>query len=172
VAACCMHEATRRGILRLLAGGLVASSGLLGCGFQLRQHIALSFDSIWINVPRQSEFGGELRRAITALGGTRVESDPEKAERRLYIDEEVRSREIVGFTVTGRPRDVRLQLRVVFRVVDRAGLEKLTRTEIILHRDLTTSEVLQGAKQQEERFLQRDMQAEIVDRILRQLRSA
>jgi len=155
-----MHESTRRGILRLLAGGLVASSGLLGCGFQLRQHIALSFDSIWINVPRQSEFGGELRRAITALG------------RRLYIDEEVRSREIVGFTVTGRPRDVRLQLRVVFRVVDRAGLEKLTRTEIILHRDLTTSEVLQGAKQQEERFLQRDMQAEIVDRILRQLRSA
>ena len=60
----------------------------------------------------------------------------------------------------------------MFRVIDQAGIEKLSKTEITLYRDISTSEVLQGAKQQEERFLQRDMQAEVIERILRQLRSA
>ena len=106
------------------------------------------------------------------MGGTRIESDPEKAQRRLYVDEALRTREIIGFTVTGRPRDVRLQFKVVFRVIDQSGLETVSRSEILLHRDISTSDVLQGAKQQEERFLQRDMQAEVIERILRQLRSA
>jgi len=161
----------RRRIIGLAIGGC-ATFVLAACGFKLRQQIALNFGSIWINRPAQSEFGGELRRAISTLGGTRIEDDPERAERRLYIDEEARTREIVGFTATGRPRDVRLQFRVVFRVIDQAGIEKLSKTEITLYRDISTSEVLQGAKQQEERFLQRDMQAEVIERILRQLRSA
>jgi outer membrane lipopolysaccharide assembly protein LptE/RlpB len=67
---------------------------------------------------------------------------------------------------------VRLQFKVVFRVIDQSGLETVSRSEILLHRDISTSDVLQGAKQQEERFLQRDMQAEVIERILRQLRSA
>ncbi|HAB46835.1 MAG: hypothetical protein EBT36_05265 [Betaproteobacteria bacterium] len=162
----------RRELLRAASLGVLSSLGLTACGFKLREQVALRFESIWINIPKQSEFGGELRRAIIALGGTRIENDPEKAQRRLYIDEEARTREIIGFTVTGRPRDVRLQLRVVFRVVDQAGLETVSRSEISLHRDISTSDVLQGAKQQEERFLQRDMQTELIERILRQLRTA
>jgi LPS-assembly lipoprotein len=162
----------RRQILRYISLGLSAALGLAGCGFKLREQVALRFESIWINLPKQSEFGGELRRAIVSLGGTRIESDPEKAQRRLYVDEELRTREIIGFTVTGRPRDVRLQFKVVFRVIDQSGLETVSRSEILLHRDISTSDVLQGAKQQEERFLQRDMQAEVIERILRQLRSA
>ena len=162
---------SRRRLFRMAASGSV-SVLLSACGFKLRQQIALSFHSIWINRGAQTEFGGELRRAIASVGGTRIEDDPEKAERRLYIDEEARTREIVGFTATGRPRDVRLQFRVVFRVVDNAGIERVSKTEILLHRDISTSDVLQGAKQQEERFLQRDMQAEVIERIMRQLRSA
>jgi LPS-assembly lipoprotein len=162
----------RRELLRTASLAVVSSLGLAACGFQLREQAALRFESIWINIPRQSEFGGELRRAVVSLGGTRIENDPEKAQRRLYIDEEARTREIIGFTVTGRPRDVRLQFRVVFRVVDQTGLETISRSEILLHRDISTSDVLQGAKQQEERFLQRDMQAEVIERILRQLRNA
>lgn len=162
----------RRQILRHISLGLSAGLALAGCGFKLREQVALRFESIWINLPKQSEFGGELRRAIVSLGGTRIESDPEKAQRRLYVDEALRTREIIGFTVTGRPRDVRLQFKVVFRVIDQSGLETVSRTEILLHRDISTSDVLQGAKQQEERFLQRDMQAEVIERILRQLRSA
>ena len=162
----------RRQILRYISLGLSAGLGLAGCGFKLREQVALRFESIWINLPKQSEFGGELRRAIVSLGGTRIESEPEKAQRRLYVDEALRTREIIGFTVTGRPRDVRLQFKVVFRVIDQSGLETVSRSEILLHRDISTSDVLQGAKQQEERFLQRDMQAEVIERILRQLRSA
>ena len=142
----------RRELLRTASLAVVSSLGLAACGFQLREQAALRFESIWINIPRQSEFGGELRRAVVSLGGTRIENDPEKAQRRLYIDEEARTREIIGFTVTGRPRDVRLQFRVVFRVVDQTGLETISRSEILLHRDISTSDVLQGAKQKRSAF--------------------
>ena len=55
---------SRRQVLRYVSLGLLGALGLAGCGFKLREQVALRFDSIWINLPKQSEFGGELRRAI------------------------------------------------------------------------------------------------------------
>jgi len=116
--------------------------------------------------------GADLRRAIRVAGGAQIEPDPSRAERKLFIEREERSREVVGFTATGRPRDIRIGLQVVFRVTDRKDEEKLARSDIALRRDLVTSDVMQGPTVQQERYLYRDMLAEAIERIVRQLRAS
>jgi len=143
-----------------------------GCGFQLRGSTSLPFASVWISLPAESEMGADLRRAIRVAGGAQIEPDPSRAERKLFIEREERTREVVGFTATGRPRDIRIGLQVVFRVTDRKDEEKLARSDIALRRDLVTSDVMQGPTVQQERYLHRDMLAEAIERIVRQLRAS
>ena len=160
-----LHRWTRRALLLSVAG-------LAACGFQLRGSTSLPFSSIWISLPPESEMGADLRRAIRVAGGAQIEADPARAERKLYIEREERTREIVGFTATGRPRDIRIGLQVVFRVTDQGNIERLKRSDIDLRRELVTSDVMLGPTVQQERYLYRDMLAEAVERIVRQLRAA
>ncbi|HQY27163.1 MAG TPA: LPS assembly lipoprotein LptE, partial [Burkholderiaceae bacterium] len=75
----------------------------------------------------------------------------------------------VGFSSTGRPREYQLRLRFTFRVVDRDGQPLLPLTEIVLRRDITSSDVELVAKQQEEELLYREMQSDLVQQLLRRL---
>lgn len=162
----------RRSTLRALgAAALSAALGapLAGCGFQLRRSAALPFRTLYTTFSPTSAIGAEFRRLVRVAEDTRLVDDPKEAEARLEALSERREKEVVGYSSTGRPREYQLRLRFTFRVVARDGTELLTPTEIVLHRDITSSDIEQVAKQQEEELLYEEMQSDLVQQLLRRL---
>jgi LPS-assembly lipoprotein len=155
---------------RLLAAGLLGAASLLaGCGFQLRRSAALPFRTLYTGFAPTSAIGAEFRRLVRVAEDTELVDDPKKAEARLEVLREQREREVVAFSTTGRPREYQLRLRFAFRVVDAQSRELLPPTELVLSRDITSTDVEVVAKQQEEELLYRDMQSDLVQQLLRRL---
>ena len=102
--------------------------------------------------------------------GTRLVDRPEDAQVRLDALQEIREKEIVGFSSTGRPREYQLRLRFTFKLTDVAkGVELIGPTEILLRREITTTDTQLVAKEQEEALLYREMQTDMVQQLLRRL---
>jgi LPS-assembly lipoprotein len=159
---------SRRRALAALAGlgpALLAT----GCGFQLRRSAKLPFRTLYTNFSPVSAIGAELRRLIRVAEDTELVDDPEKAEARLEVLVEQRERDVVAFSSTGRPREYQLRLRFRFRVVDAQQRELLPPTELVLTRDITSTDIEVVAKQQEEELLYREMQSDLVQQLLRRL---
>jgi len=155
---------------RLLAAGLLGAASLLaGCGFRLRRSAALPFRTLHTNFAPTSAIGAEFRRLVRVAEDTELVDDPKKADARLEVLREQREREVVAFSTTGRPREYQLRLRFAFRVVDAQSRELLPPTELVLSRDLTSTDIEVVAKQQEEELLYRDMQSDLVQQLLRRL---
>ena len=155
---------------RLLAAGLFGAASLLaGCGFRLRRSAALPFRTLYTGFAPTSAIGAEFRRLVRVAEDTELVDDPKKAEARLEVLREQREREVVAFSTTGRPREYQLRLRFVFRVVDAQARELLPATELVLTRDITSTDIEVVAKQQEEELLFRDMQSDLVQQLLRRL---
>ena len=155
---------------RLIAAGLVGAVSLLaGCGFSLRRSAALPFRTLHTNFAPTSAIGAEFRRLVRVAEDTQLVDDPGKAEARLEVLREQREREVVAFSSTGRPREYQLRLRFVFRLVDAQSRELLPPTELVLSRDIVSTDIEVVAKQQEEELLYRDMQSDLVQQLLRRL---
>jgi len=163
--------ASRPGRRRLL----FAAAALLpaGCGFQLRGSARLPFDTLHASFPPNSPTGAEFRRLLRVQGGTRLVDRPADAQARLEILEERREKEIVGFSSSGRPREYQLRLILRYRLLDaRGGVELGPGGEIILRREITTTDTQVVAKEQEEALLYREMQGDMVQQLLRRLAAA
>ena len=155
---------------RLLAAGLLGAASLLaGCGFRLRRSAALPFRTLYTGFAPTSAIGAEFRRLVRVAEDTELVDDPAQAEARLEVLREQREREVVAFSSTGRPREYQLRLRFRFRVVDARSQELLPPTELVLSRDITSTDIEVVAKQQEEELLYRDMQSDLVQQLLRRL---
>lgn len=155
---------------RLLAAGLAGAATLLaGCGFRLRRSAALPFRTLYAGFAPASAIGAEFRRLVRVAEDTELVDDPAQAEARLEVLREQREREVVAFSSTGRPREYQLRLRFGFRVVDAQSRELLAPTELVLSRDLVSTDVEVVAKQQEEELLYREMQSDLVQQLLRRL---
>ncbi|TXL68255.1 LPS-assembly lipoprotein LptE [Zeimonas arvi] len=155
---------------RLFAAGLLGAASLLaGCGFRLRRSAALPFRTLYTGFAPTSAIGAEFRRLVRVAEDTELVDDPKKAEARLEVLREQREREVVAFSTTGRPREYQLRLRFGFRVVDAQSRELLPPTELVLSRDITSTDIEVVAKQQEEELLFRDMQSDLVQQLLRRL---
>ncbi len=162
------RDSGRRRLLLAALGGttaLVAS----GCGFALRRAAALPFDTLYLSAPAHSELGDEIRRTVLESTATRLVSDPARAAARLEIVAETREKEVVGFSASGRPREYQLRLRVGFRIAAGAPGEVTAPTELVLHRDMTTTDVQLLSKEQEEELLYHDMQSDLTGQLLRRL---
>ncbi len=159
---------TRR---RLLTASL-ATVALAGCGFQLRGSADLPFETLYAGFPPGSETGLEFERMMRG-SGTRLVSRPQDAQARLDVLGENREKEIVGFSSTGRPREYQLRLLFSFRLVDMRTEDALIPpTQMMLYRDITTTDTQYVAKEQEEGLLFRDMQRDLVQQLLRRLAAA
>ena len=90
----------------------------------------------------------------------------------LQFLEEVRTKEILALTATGRVREYRLIYRVGFRVHDGKGGEFLPANVIRLTRDVTFNDSDILAKEAEEGLLFRDMQFDMVQQVMRVLAAA
>jgi LPS-assembly lipoprotein len=145
---------------------------LLGaCGFHLRGAADLPFETLYLP-NATSGIALELKRHLQSGSDTRVVDDPKAAQAMLQFTEESRSKEILALNTAGRVREYRLVYRVSFRVADGKGAEFVTPSTITLGRDITYDDTLALAKETEEQLLFRDMQADMVQQILRRLTAA
>ena len=145
---------------------------LAGCGFQLRQTGDYAFRTVFANFSATSPLGIELRRNLLGTGKLEVWNDPAqmaKADVVLDILGEERQRVVVGLNATGQVRELQLRLRVRFRLRTPAGVEWIEPVELFQQRDLSFTETAALSKEIEEAMMYRDMQADIVQQIMRRL---
>jgi LPS-assembly lipoprotein len=158
--------------LLLRAGPAAALAGLAGalsgCGFQLRRGPALPFKRLALTgFGARSSQAAALRRAA----GAAVEfvSTPAQAEVVVVALAEARERGVAGLSGAGQVRDLRLVVKLRFRVLGGDGKEWLGPTELSQYRDMTYNETSALAKELEEGQLVRDMEDDIARQVMRQL---
>lgn len=158
-------------LVRLLAA-VLAAAVLAGCGFQLRGsngQYNMPFASIWLSFNESSPLGTELKRNLRAGDTVRVVTDASKAEALFDVISESRSKAIQSLNSLGRVREYSLSYTLVFQVRDANNRQLLGPTEITLRRNIAFDESQVLAKESEEALLYRDMQADLVQQILRRL---
>jgi LPS-assembly lipoprotein len=94
---------------------------------------------------------------------------PAHAEAVLEALSDTREKVVVASTATGQVREVQLRVKLRFRVATPAGKLLLPVDELLLTRDMSYSETVALAKQQEEAALYRAMEEDIVTQVLRRL---
>jgi LPS-assembly lipoprotein len=144
---------------------------LAGCGFQLRGTANVPFESVFV----PGATGGialDLKRNIQAGTRAKVVDQPKEAQAIMQFTEELRQKEILSLTSTGRVREFRLRYRVSFRVHDGKGGDYVPQNTIQLFRDISFNDSDILAKETEEQLLFRDMQVDMVQQIMRRLAAA
>jgi LPS-assembly lipoprotein len=159
-----MNLARRRTLLAL------GAAALAGCGFELRRAPELRFRTLaLVGFRPRSPLADELRANIDASRTTLVVEGIAKAQVVLEALADTRERSVVASTSAGQVRELQLRARLEFRLRTPAGRELIPPTEILLSRDMSYSETAALAKQQEEAFLYRSMQSDIVAQVMRRL---
>lgn len=160
---------TRIDIRRLLPAAALLL--VAGCGFQLRGAATLPFDTLFVQAAPTSQFASQFRRAVTFGSSTRVVGSQKDAAATLVLVNELREKNILSLSGTGRVREFQLRYRVAYRVIDRQGVEVAPTAEIVLNRDFSFNDNETLSKESEEALLFRDMQADAVQQLLRRLQA-
>lgn len=158
----------RRRLLGFL-GATITATGMAGCGFHLRGKTPLAFAKIYVGISPNTDLGGGLRRRLRSGGATEVVEHADAADARLEILRDERSREILTLTGAGKVREYELRHAITFRVIDRAGAERIPATTITAKREYNFDDSQILAKEQEEALLYRDMQGDLVEQLIRRL---
>jgi len=152
---------------------LLAPAVLLvgGCGFQLRRAPALPFRSVaLVGFAPASPLADELRARLAER--VAVEAYPARADAVLQALADARERVVVASTAAGQVRELQLRVRFRFRLSTPAGRELLPPAELLLTRDMSYSETVALAKEQEQAQLYRAMDEDIATQVLRRLAAA
>ncbi len=166
-----------------LAAGLGLASLLGACGFKLRGEQIFAFDTISVQAVQNGPVAADLRLALGsklaasgALASNAVAAAPATATPgspashvTMDILQEQREKTVVGINAAGQVREFQLRIRVRFRLRNAAGKDLIEDSEILQQRDITFNESAVLAKEAEEALLYRDMQADIVQQLLRRL---
>jgi LPS-assembly lipoprotein len=165
-------SSSRRAALAAAGAALapLALLSLTACGFSRRQPPRLAFGSIALAgfAPR-SPLAQELTRQLQAQ--VQVLPSPDRAEVVLEALEDSRERSIVASTAAAQVRELQLRLKFHFIARTPGGRLLIPRAELMLSRDLSTTEAAMLAKAHEEAELYREMQADVVQQVLRRLAS-
>lgn len=152
----------------LLVAG--AALGLAACGFELRRAPALNFRSVQLKgFADRSPLAEELKMNIDASQTTLVVESAAQAQVVLEALSDAREKSVVASTAAGQVREVQLRSRFNFRLRTPGGRELIPPREILLSRDMSYSETIALAKEQEEAALYRAMQSDIVAQVMRRL---
>jgi LPS-assembly lipoprotein len=143
--------------------------GVAACGFKLRQATPLPFTKLYTNFAEVSLVGADFKRLLRSQDAIEFVSSPDKAQLRLMILQDLREREIVGYSATGRPREYQLRQKLRYQLLDAKADPLGTEVEIVIRRDVSTNDALLNAKQQEEELLYREMQGDLVQQLIRRL---
>jgi LPS-assembly lipoprotein len=143
-----------------------------GCGFQLRGAAKLPFETLYVQAPTGSQFANQFRRVVAAGSATRMVDDPKSAEATLVLIQELREKNILSLSGTGRVREFQLRYRMSYRLLDKNAVETLPVSEIVLTRDFSFNDQDTLSKESEEALLFRDMQTDAVQQLVRRLQAA
>jgi LPS-assembly lipoprotein len=130
----------------------------------------LAFGSIALAgfAPR-SPLAAELTRQLRAQ--VQVLPAPDRADVVLESLDDTREKSIVASTAAAQVREVQLRLRFHFSARTPSGRLLIPRAELMVARDLSTTEAASLAKAFEEAELYREMQTDVVQQVLRRLAS-
>ena len=169
---------TRRQVLHVLERGVtggalfssVAAAGLSGCGFQLRQSTDLPFQSLFLNLPRQSALSNDLRKNLASQSNLKVfteAKDLANSQVVLEVLSEARDRVVVGLNASGQVRELQLRLRVKFRLRTPQVKNLIPEVELQQQRDLRFLESAALSKEFEQAMMYRYLQVDNLQTILR-----
>ena len=160
---------TRRACL----ASMVASALLLaGCGFHLRGEATFAFASVYLDSAGPPTFNNEMRRALTGASSVTIADAPAAAQVVLVIPVIQDDKEVLSLSSAGAVREYQLIKRVSFRLHDKDGADWMPAGEIVIRRAYTYNETQVLARDLEEQRLQRDMQTDAIQQILRRLQAA
>ena len=153
---------------------LVAATALMlaGCGFHLRGAATFAFESVYLNSVGSPSFNNEMRRALTGASSASVSDTAAAAQVVLEIPVIQDDKEVLSLSSAGAVREFQLIKRVSFRLHDKEGADWMPAGEIVIRRSYTFNETQALARDLEEQRLQRDMQTDAIQQILRRLQSA
>ena len=162
----------RQQVLR--AGFALGCVALLqACGFKLRGTQTFAFDTIAVEGSPVGAVTTELRKALASqlfvYTATSQSAAPPVAQVTIDILQELRERAVAGVNAAGQVRELQLRIRVKFRLRNARGKDLIEETEILQQRDISVSESAVLAKEVEEALLYKNMQADIVQQLLRRL---
>jgi LPS-assembly lipoprotein len=158
--------------IAVLALMLLLTLTLNGCGFHLRgagEQFTLPFKTVYLGFAENSPLGLELSRNLRATDGTTISRDPKTAEALIEVLSESRDKAILSLNFQGRVREYTLTYSFRFLVKNAHGKQLLAPTEIILKRNISFNESQVLAKEAEEELLYKEMQADLVQQIIRRL---
>lgn len=143
---------------------------LLGaCGFHLRGSLDFPFSSIYLGVDPYSNFAIALKREISYGGKTQVVDRPEDAEVRMQVVAQAKEKDILSLNAQGTVSLYRLRQRFSFRLVDKTGHEITSLSDIVINRDVSFRDAAALAKEQEETLLYEEMEADLIQQLMRRL---
>lgn len=145
---------------------------LSACGFQLRGHAGMPFQSIYVDAANSSTpFVAELRRNLEA-NGVSLSPSGETAEVILNIESEVLDKQILSLSGAGRVSEYQLYFKVSLRAYDNQAHDWIPAEEMLIRRDFNYDDTQILAKQQEETMLVQSMRDDMVQQIIRRLSRA
>jgi len=169
----------RRVALKALAsaGALLATAGLGGCGFALRQAPRFAFESVQVTGFENTPVSRALQQAMVSAGmrvanaskAGEVTAAAVPAQVVLHVARDQHERVVSGQTDSGQVRELTLRVRFRFRLSTLAGKILIDETELLLERDISFSETAALAKAAEENTMFHDMDGDIVQQVLRRL---
>lgn len=165
----------RRASLRRLAGAgavVVAATSLGGCGFALRQAPTFDFANLMVTGSVNSPVSKSLQRELRSSGISVGVGEPEPGVvdavvLNVMVDQ--RERVVVGQTPYGQVRELELRYRFRYSVSTPVGRQLIENQEMLLLRDISFSETDALAKYGEEELMFKDMEADVVQQVMRRL---
>lgn len=148
---------------------LLALLSFAGCGFQLRGAYTLPWETLYLALPEGSELYQALKRAIEAGGGTRVVADPKAAPVSFVVLKNEQTKSILSVSGKGLVREFLLTRSFSFVLRDAQGRDLAEPVSLALTRELTFDDTRLFAKEAEEAMLWRDLQADLVQQVVRRL---
>ncbi|WP_435627517.1 LPS assembly lipoprotein LptE [Candidatus Ferrigenium straubiae] len=145
---------------------------LTACGFHLRGHAGMPFDTLYLDATNSgTPFIAELRRNLET-NKVKLVGSAEQADVVLNIVLEIPEKQILTLGGSGRVTEFQLRYRVSLRAYDLKGNDWVPAEEIILRRDFTYDDAKILAKESEEVMLYQSMRSDMVQQIVRRLSRA
>jgi LPS-assembly lipoprotein len=148
---------------------LLLVSTLSACGFHLRGAADLPYRTFYIDLPPTSVLGANLKRQIGFGEHTRIVEDKTEADGVLVTMFDRREKVILTTNTQGRVSEYQLRRNYGFRITNAKGEQIVPLSEIVLVRDMTYSDSNVLAKDQEETILWNDIEADLLQQLLRRL---
>ncbi|CAB3692810.1 hypothetical protein CEY09_26165 [Achromobacter marplatensis] len=155
----------------LLRGACLALFMLLSaCGFALRGVTPMPFDTLYVGIPDNTQFGADVRRSLRAASpNTKLVDTPKEAQAILQQVADTRTLREVSLNAQGRVEEYELGINFTFRLIDNKGRALIPDTTLSIYREMPYDDQVVQAKQGQIETLYKAMQRDLVTRVLRRM---